>query len=90
MPARLPAARNTDWSTWKPLCGQLRMFSTTSGSISGTMYYGRAQVEGKYRLPPGLVEPVEFGHFQELARRRAPPVLLRSAAPLVAPPTAAQ
>jgi hypothetical protein len=25
--------RQTDWSTLKPLCGQERMFSTTSGSI---------------------------------------------------------
>ena len=33
MPARSPAGRYTDWSTLKPLCGQVRMFSTTSGSI---------------------------------------------------------
>ncbi len=34
LPGR-PLAKNTDGSTLKPLCGQLRMFSTTSGSISG-------------------------------------------------------
>ena len=32
-PVRSPTGRYTDWSTLKPLCGQVRMFSTTSGSI---------------------------------------------------------
>ena len=32
MPGLSPAGRYTDWSTLKPLCGQVRMLSTTSGS----------------------------------------------------------
>ena len=33
IPCWSPAGRNTDWSTLNPLCCQVRMLSTTSGSI---------------------------------------------------------
>ena len=39
IPARSPAGRKTDWSTLNPLCGQVRMFSTTSGSIFSSARY---------------------------------------------------
>ena len=37
--ARSPAGKYTDWSTLKPLCGQVRMFSSTSGSILSSAKY---------------------------------------------------
>ena len=33
LPDRPPAGRYNGWATLKPLCGQVRMFSTTSDPI---------------------------------------------------------
>ena len=49
IPAWSPAASSTDWSTLKPLCSHVRMFSTTSGSIFSSAKYRAKGVE----LPSG-------------------------------------
>ena len=66
MPARSPAGRYTDWSTLKPLCGQV---PHVLDHFRLDLVLG--QVQGEHRFLPGRLQPlhVEFGQFQELALR---------------------
>ena len=76
MPARSPAGRNTDWSTLKPLCGQVRMVSTISGWIlSSASGAPGTPGRGEHGLLPDGQQPlqVQFGQFQKLALRRECP-----------------
>ena len=72
MPARSPAGRYTDWSTLKPRCVQVRMFSTTSGSIlSSASGAPGTPGRGEHGFLPGRSQPpqVQLGQLRELALR---------------------